>query len=134
MSASYGNVFLTGGTLSSHWWFKGSCHLLALPSLIQGFQECWLEEKVLEDLQGNLLLEDMEVTMTLSLIIHCLELSYKLVILSNELVIMVTAKSKTVYAMEYGWEPRRKRTCIWWTFSSKFKYFSKYIFYTLHFW
>ena len=37
--------------------------------------------------------------MTLS---HCLELSYKLVILSNELVIMVTAKSKKVYAMQYG--------------------------------
>lgn len=75
---------------------------MALPSLMQGFQECWLEEKVLEDLQGNFLLEDMEVTMTLSLIVHCLELSYQLVILSNELVIMVTAKSKTVYAMEYG--------------------------------
>ena len=54
-------------------------------------------------------------------------------ILSNELIIMVTAKSKNVYAMEYGWEPRRKRTCIWWTFSSKFKYFSKYIFYRLYF-
>ena len=54
-------------------------------------------------------------------------------ILSNELIIMVTAKSKNVYAMEYGWEPRRKRTCIWWTFSSKFKYFSKYIFYMLYF-
>ena len=54
-------------------------------------------------------------------------------ILSNELIIMVTAKSKNVYAMEYGWEPRRKRTCIWWTFSSKFKYFSKCIFYRLYF-
>lgn len=130
MSASDWKVFLTGGCLSSQWWFRGSCHLVALPSLIQGFQECWLEEKVLEDLQGNFLLEDMEVAMTLS---HCLELSYKLVILSNELVIMVTAKSKKVYAMQYGWEPRRKRTCIWWTFSSKFKYFSKYIFYRLYF-
>ena len=81
MSASDWKVFLTGGCLSSQWWFRGSRHLVVLPSLIQGFQECWLEEKVLGDLQGNFLPEDMEVAMTLS---HCLELSYKLVILSTK--------------------------------------------------
>ena len=53
---------------------------------------------MLGDLQGNFLPEDMEVAMTLS---HCLELSYKLVILSTKVRLV---KAMVFPVVMYGCE------------------------------